>query len=808
MLRVSCFYRSLLFSSAIIIIENAACHAAFASPSADITQSSEKRSLSASGGKSAVVNLDWNKPLDRSNTVEQIVAQGRHSRSVQSMKQAQIQRILPGINPVKALSILPGVVYTNADPWGNNERNSSLYIHGFNQNQLGFTLDGIPLGDQSYNDYNGLSPQRAVISENVASSSVSTGAGALGTASTSNLGGTLEFFSSDPKHKAGGQLDQTFGSWSTFRTFARIDTGDLGHGNSAYISWARQDARAWDLGSHQGGNQVNMKFVHKSDNDKITWFFNWSNKDEPNEDGIFLPNGQGLYVRPSIYPDINYAKNYYNSASYRDDGLNYRGYYSVAQRQDFLSYLKWHHDFNQFLSWDTSLYYHHELGETAVSIPIDVSGLGAIFSTYFPGQNMTQVFGGSGLATRTTEYWDNRGGITSTLHYRIGAHHIEIGGWYERNEDTQARRWYAFSFNNPTSPYARQQDPLIHHFTNKFDTNTWVVHLQDTWAVTRNFTLNAGFKSELVYTNGTLPVAARSGSLIPAGAITVPGGAVATAKPFLPAFGALWSMTKNEQLFANIQENMRSYSQGGYGNATPWGATSQAAFENFARHGKPEMSWTYELGLRSHHHVKLGPLTDVQGQIEYYHVRFSNRLLAVATTPQYAAIVGSATTLANVGSVNTDGMDFSFTLQFGSHFSFYNALSYNHSVYNNNYSNGSSVVQTSGKKVVGIPDWTEKFVASTYWGNASAQFIGETMGKRFTTYTNDLKASPYVLFSMNASYTIYGIPHLPSLKVQGNITNLTNTKAWSTLTPTYTSGNYSAFPVAPRMFFLTLSAKW
>lgn len=743
---------------------------------------------------------------------EQIISTARRTRSEQSVGHAEMQRILPGINPVKALEILPGVVFENADPWGNNEQNSSLFIHGFNQNQLGFTLDGVPLGDQAYGNFNGLTPQRAAISEVIGAASVSTGAGALGTASTSNLGGTLQFQTQDPAHRAGGQLAQTFGSWSTFRTFARIDTGDFGNGNSAYVAWARQDARAWDFAGHQGGNQVNAKFVHQGDHDRMTAFFDWSDKIEPNEDGIVMPAGGSLYKRPFMYPNLQEAINYYNnSAAYKAAGLNYRNYYSAAQRQDFLAYATWSHDFSSNLHWDNQIYYHHDLGEGVVAGPITAAGLPTLFGAYFPNQSaseLSQVFGGSGMATRTTEYWDNRGGLISTLRYHLGRHHIELGGWYERNNNTQARRWYPFSAENPTTPYDRQQNPLIHQYTNYFYTNTWVSHLQDSWQISKHFALNAGFKSELVYTNGTLPVAGLPGSLSPSTAITVPGGTIAAVRPFLPAFGALWNFTPNEEWFANIQENMRSFQDAGYGNATPWGVTSQQAFDNFREHGKPETAWTYETGLRTNRALSFGPLTHLTGQLEYYHVHFSNRLLAVSSSPNLASIVGSATILTNVGSVTTDGMDFSFTAQFGPHFSFYNALSYNKSVYNDNYSNGTTIVPTAGKNVAGVPNWTEKFVASTDWGAFNAQFIGDVIGKRYTTFTNDLHASSYALFSVNAGYTIHGIPHVRGLKVQGNITNLTNTRGWSTLNTSNASGQYTAFPIAPRMYFLTLSAQF
>lgn len=120
---------------------------------------------------------------------------------------------------------------------------------------------------------------------------------------------------------------------------------------------------------------------------------------------------------------------------------------------------------------------------------------------------------------------------------------------------------------------------------------------------------------------------------------------------------------------------MRAFQAAGYGNVTPWGSTSQAAFENFRQNGKVETSWTYETSLRTHHRLHVGPLTDISAQLEYYHVHFSNRLVAIASTQSLSSIIGAAITLANVGSISTNGMDFSFTAQLGPHFSIYNGLS-------------------------------------------------------------------------------------------------------------------------------------
>ena len=220
------------------------------------------------------------------------------------------------MNPLKAIQTLPGVTYETADPWGNNEQNITLFIHGFNAQQLGYTLDGVPLGDQNYGNFNGLSPQRAVISENVGNVVLSSGAGDLATASTSNLGGTIDTFTAAPLATRGGQVEQVFGSYDAFRTFARLDSGQMklpgvGGDNAGYISFVRQEARAWDFDGQQGGYQVNAKFVHKDDKGKLTAFFDWDDKVEPNEDAVVHTPATDKtpppYTRPYFYPDFTSA---------------------------------------------------------------------------------------------------------------------------------------------------------------------------------------------------------------------------------------------------------------------------------------------------------------------------------------------------------------------------------------------------------------------------------------------------------------------------------------------------------------------
>ncbi len=101
--------------------------------------------------------------------------------------------------------------YQAADPYGSYEWAVRISVRGFNQNQLGFTLDDIPLGDMSYGNWNGLHISRAITDENIGRIVLSQGTGALETASTSNLGGTLQFYSADPSDKRSFTVNQTVG---------------------------------------------------------------------------------------------------------------------------------------------------------------------------------------------------------------------------------------------------------------------------------------------------------------------------------------------------------------------------------------------------------------------------------------------------------------------------------------------------------------------------------------------------------------------------------------------------------------------
>jgi hypothetical protein len=735
----------------------------------------------------------------------------RKTRSSVAMSGAEIQKVLPGMNPLKALQALPGVSFQTADPWGNNEQNLSLFVHGFNAQQMGFTMDGVPLGDQSYGNYNGLAPQRALTSENVKSVVLATGAGDLGTPSTNNLGGTIETYSSDPLAHRNVNLQETLGSYKATRTFVRFDSGDIGGGNSFYISGLHHEARAWDFNGRQSNDQFNAKFVHQTDTGKLTLFADWSDKTEPNEDSSLHQAGlNSPYTRPFLYPDFAAALAYLdkNGAPPASVGANFRNYYSDAQRTDKLAYAKYEAYLSDKLTWSNQYYFHHNDGVGVVAGPINQAGLPGLFKVYFPNQDLKAVFGGSGYATRTTEYKINRQGWLSNLRWELDAHRIQAGLWFEHNNSGAYRRWYALDVNNPSDPYTRPSNPLITQYGSDIDNKVVQLHLQDEWQLRPDLVLQGGFKSSLQFAKGRFPVNTLPAAISATATGGLPEGDIDTKKWFLPQLGARWDISKSDQVFANIQKNLRQFMTYGGGGNSPWSLSSQAAFDYFKATAKPETSVTYELGLRDSRNLDLGPLTAFDGQVALYHVSFRDRQLAISSNPIITSFAGGTTILSNVGSVKTDGVDLAGTFHFGRAFSLYDALSYNRSKYQDSYYSGTTLVPTAGKIVPNTPEWMNKFVATLKpGGDIEVQLSGDYVGKRYATYTNDLGIPGTFLLGLNVSGKLpLSTGFLKNVRWTVSATNLLNREGALQPVVGQPSGSYATYPIPPRMGFITLKA--
>lgn len=732
-------------------------------------------------------------PADNSEVDALIIIGQGQSRQIQTLNSDAIGLQAAGTSALKAIDKLPGVTFQSADAFGAYEWSTRISIRGFNQNQLGFTLDGVPLGDMSYGNHNGLHISRAIASENIGKVELAQGAGALGTASTSNLGGTLQFFSRDPSEAMGGELDLTGGSDNMHRVFGRFETGAIEQlgGLRGYIAVADQKSDKWKGGGEQKQRQYDAKLVMPlGERGDLTGFYHRSERREQDYQDLSFdmikrlgrdwdntqPNW-GLAVAaarayqtgtalPAPFKTVDDA--YYAGAGVRDDDL-----YGAALKLDL----------TERVTLDATAYQHKNKGQGLWYTPYVVSpGFGTAGSTAAP------------LSIRTTEYDIDRGGLTAGLTVDLGAHRLSGGFWHEVNHFNQARRYYAETAAAPSrDPLDFQSNPFFTQWQYRFETKTTTGHIEDEWTVTDAFKVNFGFKAIKV-TNGVETVVGNPLS-----------GEIESKDDFLPQVGFVYKASPDFEVFGGYTENMAAYVSAA--TSGPFSSLDQSRVNYVAKTLDPESSKTFELGARYR-------TERFQGVAAVYHVAFDNRLLAVA---QGAAIEGNAPVLSNVGSVETKGVELAGTYRLTDAWTLYGAYTYNDSKYENDVvgQDGKLQARTKGKTVVNTPKNIFKgeiaFDQDGFFGKLGVAYTD----KRYYTYENIGGLAPSTTVAdLTLGYRFAEEGWGKGLEVQVNVTNLTDKDYISTIG----SGGFvnsdaagetmTVLPAAPRQVYLSVKKRF
>jgi iron complex outermembrane recepter protein len=695
-----------------------------------------------------------------------ILGQGE-TRQIQDILAEEIRYAIPGSNPLKVLQRLPGVHFQAADPWGNYEWSTKLSIRGFKERQLGFTLDDVPLGDMVYGNNNGLHVSRAIILENLEKIRIAQGSGALGTPSVINLGGTIQFISNDPSNVESIVVNQLWGSSNALRTFARADSGKIDK-TKAYISFAKLEADKWKgYGLQVTQDQLNTKIIHDiNEHNSISLFANISQRLEVDYVDYSLESFQRLGWNWDNYnPDwqraVNVAKGiltgnvktlddaYFLGRGLRNDEL--LGISSLFKLQDNLN-LK------------TTIYYHHNKGQ------------GHWYTPYFPSSINIPI------SLRTTNYQINRFGIVSSLNWKFEEHEISTGLWMEKNQYGLSRDFYQLT--SPVDTAFFLSNPDITQFKQHFKSFTQQFYIQDTFTQ-GDLKISLGAKSPKVKTTTQSEIGNRA------------EGSLETSQTFLPQIGLKYPLDKQNEFFVSYAKNARLFSEGLLG---PFDAT-QDVFTQTKTRLKPELSTTVDIGWR----LKQEKL---QASLALYSTIFRDRLLWIS---QCSNILGCPNSLANVGKVNTKGLESTLLWMPLNHISWFSAFTYNNSEYQGNYLDGTTLVEATGKTVVDTP----KILFSsdvTYENNGYfARVGGKYTGKRYLTYTNDLGLSGFTIWYLSVGYQYKNSIQLNKLRLQLNIDNLFDKKYFSSIgTNAFLSQdpmglNYTLQQGTPRQIFFSLS---
>src|SRR3954468_20466638 len=137
-----------------------------------------------------------------------------------------IQRQTPGQSINEVINQLPGVSFTNNDPFGS--AGGSLIIRGFDNSRMAEPFDGMPLNDTG--NYAIFSNQM-LDSELINQVNVSLGSSDVDTPSASASGSTVAYQTRLPFETFGLRLQGSYGWFEDgdyFRTFGTLDTGAFG----------------------------------------------------------------------------------------------------------------------------------------------------------------------------------------------------------------------------------------------------------------------------------------------------------------------------------------------------------------------------------------------------------------------------------------------------------------------------------------------------------------------------------------------------------------------------------------------------
>lgn len=651
------------------------------------------------------VNVVGKQSLGNGHMIKEESAKARSTVTKEAMDQ-----MAPTANAVDKLKYTPGINVSSTDATGLS--GTSFTMRGMNSDQVGLSSDGFPINDSG--DYS-IYPNLMGDSENFSEVFVTQGSSEADGPHIGSSGGNIGLVTARPTKDFGVFVKQSVGSNNLRKSFARLNTGDLG------------GFKTWVSASHTEGDKWKGKGTLRAD--KIEWNTLFEDGNGNSTNAIFKYNKQENYNYNSVskaqfqtqgrrvdYSESTVFKNGSVSQSYK---LNRNPFESLTasvtqrfQLRDDLSLT-----FNPYYVWSNGGSFS---GQTATTLSSSSSKAG--------NYDLTGLPTGSYYRPSWTETW--RPGMTTKLKWDLNEEHsLDFGYWYERARQRQTQPFIGIKANGaPENVWGdyNGSDQLVdrngttvqgrHQYTVTPAQKLWV---QDTWQATPDLTLTGALAYQYVERDGN-----NLGSLTDKAEKRN-----VRYHQFLPSFNAKYQIDPNNQAFYNVTRNMR----------TPPNYVLYNKGDSISL--KPELSWNQELGWRySEEKMALSATL--------FYITFKDR--QISTTDLNGDYV-----VANVGEVKNRGLELEWSGLLPHNFNYYASYTYTKSEQMDDLTNKNVLLPTSGKQLVNVPEnmfnLSLGYDDSRYYGNVVGKYVGAFYGD----LTNDEKISGRTVFDLNA-----GI-HLP-----------------------------------------------
>ena len=222
------------------------------------------------------------------------------SKQRSTITQAFIDTQPAGQTIFQGLNMVPGLNFTNTDPYGSSGGN--LRLHGQDGARISFTWDGMPLNDTgNYAIYT----NQVVDPELVDNVIVNQGTTDVDTPTASAVGGVIGITTAKPTEDMRALAQFSYGSFDERRGFVRLDSGDFGPWDTrAFLSGSFQDYNKFKGPGDEEKKQING-FIYQ-DMGAVGFFdigfhFN-SNRNFFYNNVSFLPVNAATAYNHSTYP--------------------------------------------------------------------------------------------------------------------------------------------------------------------------------------------------------------------------------------------------------------------------------------------------------------------------------------------------------------------------------------------------------------------------------------------------------------------------------------------------------------------------
>jgi iron complex outermembrane receptor protein len=708
-----------------------------------------------------------------------------HATATVSITREALLSAPAGVTGLKMLESLPGFNVQANDALGMYEFGNSVSVRAFNFQQIGFLLDGIPMGRSD--QFGGSPIYRYVDNENLQRVTASAGAGDVSLPSYASLGPIVDYITKTPDKDPGGSISQTMGEDNLRRSFLRLESGEH-HGLSGYAagSWIKGDL--WrgpgSIKREHYEGKLNYAFENGGNLMFQTVHNDYYDYDSPSitkaqyagtAGDVFGRSGRDFgylgYV-PALAP---------TTAGVQYSNANYNQYYKFAvnARQDHLYGLTLNTPITDAIKLSSTAYY-EDKGGYGVSPEAYATSL----ASYNAEKNIVAgLTAPKGLQYGLSGIDGIRKGVTTKLAWELGVNTIEAGLWLEKDDYHRTQARYNTVNGNPDgAPLFNEPVHLQRNYVSTRETTQFF--LKDTLRLLDDkLKVELGFKSTDIdykitgYRNPADYIAQRTPTLTD------------TWKDnFLPQVGLVYSLNARDQVFASYSENM----------ALPRGADDIFSAATPAVTGpEPETSQNLEVGYRANRPT-------FNASVVAYYTAFDNRLQA------YASVVpGSGTTetfYQNVGSVEAHGAEFSGQWKpepLGGKIYFNTNLSYNKAKFENNF----STYMIAGNALPDFPTWLIQggvTLEPVSW--AVINISGRHISDRFTNMTNSETTKGYTIW--NAYIDLgdgFGVGPLKQVKARINVDNIFDKDYLGTISTTVnTAATFR--PGSHRTFQVTLSA--